>query len=274
MADVVMGNTETVALRQDLIAALVQRELIDEAVIVPGVYNVSQFAEVGAKTVEFPKAGSFTVQKKIEDEQAQAQAVTYSTDSLALDQHAVVQWIIPKRSMVQSRINLLADTVARAARAHAKTVDDDLITAMLAGAASGNNVTLSGSFGREEITEMRSKLRRAYWPTNDLTLAIAPELEEDMLNVADFINAEKYGSVAPIQNGEIGKVFGVKVVVSTLLTAAQALMFHREAVALAFQQMPEFDEQKDLQNLGIRYSLDQLYGYKVLQSGTGISKLA
>lgn len=270
MADVVMGNAETAALRQDLIAALVQRELIEEAVVAPNVFNVSQFALPGAKQIEFPKAGSFTVQKKLEDEEAQAQAVTYSTDALELNQHAVVQWIIPKRSEIQSNVNLLADTTARAARAHAKQVDSDIITSMDSGAAAGNAVTLSGSFGREEITEMRRKIRAQNFPVSDLTLAVAPDFEEDMLNVADFINADRYGNTQPIQNGEIGRVFGVRVVISNLLSA-KAIMFHREALALGFQQNPEFDEDKDLANLGMRYSLDQLYGYKVLQSGLGIS---
>lgn len=275
MADAVLGNAETSALRQDLIAAMVQRELIDEAVLAPGVMDVSQFAEPGAKSIEFPKAGSFTVQKKQEDEEAQAQTVTYATDSLPLDQEAVVQWVLPKRSSLQSRPNLVADTVGRAARAHARQVDVDLRDAMIAGAA--NTVTLSGSFGREEITEMRKNIRADKFPMSDLTLAISEDFEEAMLNVSDFINADAYGSSQPIQEGEIGKVFGVKVVVSTLLTAAagaRALMWHKESIALGFQSGPDFDSDKDLKNLGTRYSLDQLYGYKVLQAGAGMVKIA
>lgn len=275
MADAVLGNAETSALRQDLIAAMVQRELIDEAVLAPGVMDVSQFAEPGAKSIEFPKAGSFTVQKKQEDEEAQAQTVTYATDSLPLDQEAVVQWVLPKRSSLQSRPNLVADTVGRAARAHARQVDVDLRDAMIAGAA--NTVTLSGSFGREEITEMRKNIRADKFPMRDLTLAISEDFEEAMLNVSDFINADAYGSSQPIQEGEIGKVFGAKVVVSTLLTAAagaRALMWHKESIALGFQSGPDFDSDKDLKNLGTRYSLDQLYGYKVLQAGAGMVKIA
>lgn len=275
MADAVLGNAETSALRQDLIAAMVQRELIDEAVLAPGVMDVSQFAEPGAKSIEFPKAGSFTVQKKQEDEEAQAQTVTYATDSLPLDQEAVVQWVLPKRSSLQSRPNLVADTVGRAARAHARQVDVDLRDAMIAGAA--NTVTLSGSFGREEITEMRKNIRADKFPMRDLTLALSEDFEEAMLNVSDFINADAYGSSQPIQEGEIGKVFGVKVVVSTLLTAAagaRALMWHKESIALGFQSGPDFDSDKDLKNLGTRYSLDQLYGYKVLQAGAGMVKIA
>lgn len=274
MADAVLGNTETVSLRQDLISALVQRELIDSAVLASGVMDVSQFAEPGAKSIEFPRAGSFTVQKKQEDEEAQAQSITYATDALALDQHAVVQWILPKRSSIQSKVDLVADTVQRAARAHARQVDVDIRDAMVAAATS---VSLSGSFGREEITEMRKEIRNDLYPMDNITLAISPDFEEDMLNVQDFINADKYGSAMPVMQGEIGRVFGCRVVVSTLLTAAagaRALMWHRDALALGFQLNPEFDSQKDLKNLGTRYSLDQLYGIKALQSGAGIIKVA
>lgn len=271
MPDALLGNTETSALRQDLISSLVQRELIESGVLAPGAMDVSRFALPGLQSIEFPRAGSFTVQKLQEDEQAQAQTVTYATDVMSLNQHAVVQWIIPKRSKLQSSVDLVSDTIARAARAHARQVDVDLRDELIANAA--NTVTLSGSFGREEITEMRTAIRDDLFPMTDVTLAISTAFEEDMLNVTDFINAEKYGSTAPVQNGEIGRVFGVRVVVSPLLTAAagaRAIMWHRESVALGFQAQAEYDEQKDLQNLGTRYSLDQLYGVQALQSGQGI----
>lgn len=271
MADKIFG-AETLATEQAVIAALVQRELIEGAQVAPNVLDVSAFAEDGAKSIDFPRAGSFTVQKKKKDEQAQAQVVTYSTDQLDLDQHAVVQWILPKRGMKQSRIALEADTIARAARAHAKQVDEDIIAAMEAGAAAANAVSLSGTFGREEITEMRRKLRAQNVPMSDLTLAVAPEFEEDMLNTTDFIDASKYGDRMPVLNGEIGRVFGARVVVSTLLTASTAMMFHREALALGFQMQPELDSDKDLEHLGTRYSLDQLYGHKVLNNGLLISR--
>lgn len=274
MADIITGVSEVDATRQELVAAMVQRELKAQAIVASSMMDVSQFAEPGSKTIKFPKATSFNVEKKLSGSAASAQALTYTTDDLPLDQHAVIQWIIEKRASLQSRVNLEMEAIKRASSSHARQVDQDLLDAMSAGAAL--SVTISGSFGREEITEARRKLRAAHFPieAGKVFLLCGPTLEESMLNVADFINAEKYGASEPVQNGEIGKVFGLKVLVSNLITTSLAYVYHSEGLALGFQQMPEFEEQPDLANLGMRQSLDQLYGLKVLQSGNGIVKIS
>lgn len=274
--DQVIGDTEALAAKMDLIAAMVQRELKAQAVLAGTVWDVSSFAEPGLKSIKFPKSTSFTVEKKQSGQKASAQALTISTDDLDLSEEAVVQWIIEKKQKLQSRVNLELAAIQRSASAHARQVDTDIIVALRAGAASGNNVTFSSALTLENINEMRKKLKVANWTIDGGmgTLAIHPAQEEDMLNIDNFISAEKYGSRDALLNGEIGRVFGVRVVVSNLLTEDEAFMYHRDALALGFQSRPEFDEQKDLANLGMRQSLDQLYGLKVLQSGTGISKLA
>jgi N4-gp56 family major capsid protein len=274
MADIITDVSAVEATRQAVIAQLVQRELKAQAIVAGTVYDVSQFAEPGAKSIDFPKATSFNVEKKISGSPANAQALTYSADKLELDQHAVIQWVIEKRASLQSRVNLELAAIQRATSAHARGIDSELIAAL--DASPGNTVTLSGSFGREEITEARRKLRQAFYPIEEgnVFLLIGPVFEEAMLNVADFIDTSKYGSNVPIMNGEIGKVFGLRVIVSELITASKAWVYHREALALGFQQLPVFEEQMDLAQLGMRQSLDQLYGIKVMQSGAGIIEIA
>lgn len=276
MADIITDIAAVEATRQAVIAQMVQRELRAQAVVAPSLYDVSQFAEQGAKSIDFPRATSFAVEKKLSGSPANAQALTYSADKLELDQHAVVQWVIEKRANLQSRVNLELAAIQRAVSAHARQIDSELIDALDAGGTASQTVTLAPPFGREEITEARRKLRQAHYPLDrgQVFLLVGPTLEEAMLNVQDFIHAEKYGSNEPIQNGEIGRVFGLTVLVSELITDARSFVYHREAVALGFQQAPEFGEQPELALLGTRQSLDQLYGIKTLQLGAGIVKIS
>jgi hypothetical protein len=252
MADQITGDTEAAAVKMTLIAAMVQRELAAAAKLLPTFMDVSSFAEPGLDKISFPKSTSFSVEKKLSGQKASAQALTYSVDTLNLDQEAVVQWIIEKKQTWQSRVNLEIDAAGRAASAHGRQVDSDLFAAINAG----------------------RKIKVENWPETDLTLAIHPTEEQGMLDIANFINADQYGSREALIQGEIGRVFGVRVVVSNLLTENESFMYHRDACAIGFQRSPEFDSDKDLENLGTRFSLDQLYGIKVLQSGSGIVKLA
>ena len=74
----VTGNAALVATKQDLIAALVQKELIAKAILAGTVLDVSRFAVKGAKTIAFPKAGSFTVEDRATGVQATIQNLTFS----------------------------------------------------------------------------------------------------------------------------------------------------------------------------------------------------
>jgi N4-gp56 family major capsid protein len=274
MADQLIGNTEVAAVKQALIASVVQRELQAAAMVGPTVWDVSQFAEPGALSIAFPRSTSFSVEKKISGQKASAQALTLSTDTMNLNQHAVVQWVIEKSQSVQSRVNLELLAAQRAASAHARQVDSDIISSIDSNRSTGNDVTFSSAITLANINEMRRNLSVANWPAENRTLLIHPAQEEDLLNIANFIQADQYGGREALLNGEIGRIFGVRVVVSNLVTEDQAYMYHRDAAAVGFQQMPEFAEQPDLENLGMRFSVDQLYGVVVTQSGTGISRCA
>jgi len=272
MADQITGDSEVSAVKMTLIAAMVQQELKAAARMLPTVRDVSSFAEPGLDTISFPKSTSFSVEKKLSGQKASAQALTYTTDDLSLNQEAVVQWLIEKKQSKQSRVNLEIDAAARAASAHGRQVDTDLISAINAGRKSANDVTFSSALTLANIVAMRKALNVEFWPEADRTLALHPAQEEDMLNISNFIKANEYGSRQALLQGEIGQIFGTRVVVSALLTEDECFMYHRDSCAIGFQSSLDFDQQKDLENMGQRYSLDQLYGIKVLQSGSGIVK--
>lgn len=286
MADLITGIPEVDATRSALIAAEVQQELKAQAILLPSVRDVSVYAKPGAKTVSFPKADSFVVQKKQSGEAAQAQALTFSNDTMSLDQHAVIQWLVEDRSELQSEVAVLVESAKRAASAHARQIDLDILSALYLGRSTSNDVDMTGNsnatFALTDINLQRLYIKKSKM-RGDVFLAASPEAEKDLLDIENFISAEKYGSNEVLMNGEIGRIFGVRVLVSDMFddflaensitaTGSQvAMMYSREALAFAFQQGARFQEQYDLPNLAMRQSLDQLYGLKVLQSGVGVS---
>lgn len=277
MADVITGSTATSAVAQAAIAQLVQRNLYAKSVLLGSIWDLSSLAAPGDVSVKLPTASNFTVTKKTSGTPVDAAALTYSGDVLPFDQHAVVQFLIEKRASLQSRIALANINMERAMAAHAKQIDTDIHAAMIAGvsaSAPDHIIAFAGaSFDKADIVEARRLLDNQEWPSEGRALAIHPDEEAKMLGVEGFVDASRFGSADVVQNGMIGKVYGIPVLKTTVVTSGRPLMYTYESTCIAFQAMPEMDSQKDLPNVATRYSLDQLYGLKVLQSGKGIVRM-
>lgn len=273
----ITGDSATDAMKQTIVANMVQRELIAQSVLLGSIMDVSSFAQDGMDEIEFPKLGSATVVKKVSGTPVTAGALTYGTDKLLLDQHAVVQWLIEKKANKQSAITLEAANLQRAVSAHAKQVDVDIHAMLIAGvstSAPDHVIAFEGaSFDKADIINAMVLLDNQEFPSAERYLAVNPAEHGAMLKVDGFIDASKYGSNMPVMNGEIGQVLGMRVLKSTVVTAGRPLIYQKECACIGFQLNPEFDQQKSLENLGTLYSLDQLYGLKIFQSGKGVVRL-
>jgi len=277
MADQIIDNTEISVTKMDYIVEIVQRELAAQAKVRPLITDVSEFAVPGNGSISFPKLGSLTVQKLSEGQAADAQALTAEEDQLDLDQLATVQFILKKKAAIQSRLQFEETMISRAASAHARQVDYDIIEAMAAGGASGNAVTYNSSDIEDNILEVVQKLDEAHAPEEGRFLLFRPAQKKLILSVANFVQAERYGSNIPVMQGELGMAYGLRFVMSSLATTTYIdgvlVGFHREALTLGFQMDPIVDEEKAIEwGAGSkRVAVDQLYGYKVMQSGNLIS---
>lgn len=246
-----------------IVGELIQRQLIAASKIAGTIMDVSQFAVKGAKSIEFPKAGGFTVVKKTSGTAITEQALTYTTDALDLNQQAVVQWLLEDKAGMQSAVDIELDAVQRAAKAHAKQIDVDIYTEIAATATTVNGDS-GNAFRREDIVAGIQELDSNDVPDENRFLAINPAEKADMFNITDFIDASKFGANRIIQNGVIGEVYGIPVLVTTSVDAGAPVMYHMESCAIGFQMAPRFQSDLDLANLATRYSLDQLYGVKGL----------
>ena len=267
MSDAIIGDSSIKT--NELVASIVQRELITRAKLLPYVMDVSQYAVPGMKSIEFPYANSFSVTKKLSGIAVDASALTYEGDILSLDQHAVIQWLIEKKASIQSSVDLEMDAIQRASRAHAKQIDVDIIAELESGKYT-TSVTYTGdtntTLARTDINGAIEVLEGNDVPVDegDCALLIAPGQRREIMDISDFIDASKFG-LPVLASGFIGQIYGLPVVISNAVADGVSYVFHKEGLAFGFQSAPEYDNDKELSNLAVRHSIDQLYGVRSMQ---------
>ena len=272
MADALMGVTETAANALANVSRMAQLYLQQESFLMPTVTDYSSLAVKGASSIKLPRSGGFTVGDKGENTAVDAQTVTYAADTISLDQHRVVQFLTEDIAEKQSMVNTIQDMVMKASKDLAADVDSKIITELkLASAAAPDHIiqytdAVNEDIELADILNARKLLQDQFIDPRECYIGIGPAQEKNMLNIANFIDAEKYGSSEPIMNGEIGKVFGLKVIVHTGF-GAETCVWHPTAVGMAFQEGVRVQRDYDLANLAWRFSLDYLAGFEVLDSG-------
>jgi hypothetical protein len=271
----VTGNTELTAVKQDLIAALVQKELISAAILGSNVYDVSGYCVPGSKTVSFPKAGSFTVEDRASAAQATIQSLTFSKDTLTMDKMATVAWLIDPQDQLETPVDVESDYAARAARAHGVYVDQQIILGL---EAAGVATTTAGAITDAIILEMRQALLNRKANPRNLRLAISPAQEAVLLGINKYTLAQDYGRPV-IPEGVLSMVYGIPILVTPELASLQYFMYDVEGMALGFQRGPMMD-QRPAPEYGagaVLKILDQKFGVKALeigQQGVGVAESA
>jgi hypothetical protein len=265
MADVITGNTQLSATKQALIISLVQKELKFAAKLAGTVTDYSAFAVKGAKSISVPKLTSFTVTNRASEAAGEAAALTSSVDTIALDFNAYVSWIIDSFDEAQTTIDAQVEFAKRAASAHGRYVDSQLLTKIKA--AAGFEID-AVSISSAHILAMREELLKNDADMANLQLVVGPDQEKIMLGLSEFTKQYEFGSPT-IQTGMIGKVYGIPVIVHNGMPAAEAYMYDKAGVGLAFQKAPSMGEQPEIAyGVGAkRVAIDQVFGISALQLG-------
>lgn len=274
-----VGSTE-----DTVILSMVQEELLSKAVVRPTVMDMSAQATKGVKSIEIPKfASSFSApaaQNPDGTTEVAFQTLSLAVDTLNLDQWKNLPFRIADRVSIQNRVDL-EGTLARSAGQQMAIDMDEYVIAQLRLASSASpdhNIDLDGSAvsgAASEITlpginQARALLKKQNVSDLDggMVLLISVEQEKHMLNIANFIKADEYGSREALLNGEIGRVYGLRVVVSNLLADNEAFVYHRSCMAFAAQKDVSFERQRaDVRLQAWDYSFSVGYGATILDGG-------
>lgn len=259
------------ATKNDLITALVQKELAFSAMLMPLITNVSQFAVKGNKTIEFPKLTSFSVANRAFGVAGVDSVVVDTTDSLPLDQNAFLSYIIDTSSAIQSSINWEMETAKRAASAHGRNIDARIISTL---EAVGTPVGIAGDVTKAIVIEMRKKLKQAHANMNDVAFVVSVSQESKLLQIDEFTRNDIYtGQV--IMSGVVGRLYGVPVYVHDGLADGAFYMFEKSGIAYGMQKAPAMGEAPAIEygTSSVKRAMDCLFGTAGLQLSGGLSPL-
>lgn len=283
MAHEPMGYSDISSISQELISREIQAVLKEEAQFLPTITDYSGRVAQGADSVRIPRIGELAAANKVENTDTEAQILSVTSDLMNLDKHKQILVEIEDKARVQAMINLEAEVIKEQAREMALQIDRDILTELKAVSTSTPdhlldyaddvaNSTTTDIITLADIVEARRLLRNQKFMFRDdnYFLLLSPKKEAEMLSISNFLKANEYGAgSAPLLNGEIGRVYGFRVLVSSLLADDECLMYHKSHVGFAFQNQFKFERDRNLRNLSDQLSVQALYGVETLRGGVG-----
>lgn len=194
----------------------------------PGVINrdyegdISQFGD----TVHIGKLTDPAVRTYTKNSTISVDTLATTDQALLIDQAKYFAFQIDDVDARQVRDDgqLMDKAAQRAAAALAAQADlyvSGLITANAGTVLAALDIT-TFDIAYKLIRRMRVALDKNNVPVAGRFLIVAPEFYAVLLADNRFINAQAYGSTAPIQNGEVGSILGFKVLVSNTIPAGTA----------------------------------------------------
>lgn len=268
MADVITGNTEIGNTKQDLIAAIVQKELAFRAKLTPFFTDLSSLVGPGMQSISVPKLSSFTVADRAEGVAGEISALTSSVDKLELNQNLYVSWLIDPMTAMQSNIPAQLEFARRAAAAQARAVDEKLIAEMRATAFAFLNVGADANVTYGNLTSMVRELEENDAELADCVWLVSPTQKEAMFALTEVKQAQNFGQ-AVLPTGVIGQFLGCPVVLHSGLAGKELFLAEKSAIGYAFQKTASYAEQDEIAyGVGAkRAAIDQLFGVKGMQLG-------
>ena len=251
------------------VSATIQSFLIQEAKLIPTV--MFQQAQKGEDRIKLTRAAGFTVNSKAADTAVTAQNLTYSADNLDLDQHKTIQVQVEDIANVQFTPDLIQDLIMRMSKEMALDIDKYIVTQLEAtsSAAPDHRIAYANAtdLKKADLLEARKLLHIQNVPFNECWIGVSPASEVSLLAIDDFVHVDKYGSSEGLVNGELGKLYGARVIMSNEFDDAKTMVWHPSHVAFAMQIAPKFESDRVVEHLADLYSISQLYGATTLDSG-------
>jgi len=164
-------------------------------------------------------------------------------------------------------LDVVNDMITEAGEALAQKEDTDIRDTFLTAGVAGHtiNATTSGTLSYEDIISARSAILQSNF--NPQILVIHPDQEGDLLKDSRFIDASKFGDREPILNGQIGKVAGLKVLVSSNMTSGLALVVDPDRAAwMAIKRETDVKKKEEPSTDSVELYFYREYGVKVVNS--------
>ena len=282
MADTIINSANsTAATEREIILSIVQDELLDAAMLRPTVTEYP--ANKGDKSVQIPKfSASFDGPAAINVDGATVndfQDIAFDTDTIPLTEHVSLPYRITDRASLQSAVSVEAEAARSAGKQMGIYMDDQILAKLRGASAAGpdHRIGLSGIAAQsqagdnaltlEGVTTARKLLNQQNL-SGDRFLVISPDQEKELLDLDQFRNADKYGAREALINGEVGRIYGFRVMVHNRVAQYEAFAYVKEAVAIAVQSEVEMETRRaDPRLAATDYAFRLLMGSATLDGG-------
>lgn len=244
-------------------------------------------------TIHVPDISDLTANDMSQTGEVTTQTITESELTITIDKWKEASFKIADILKAQSQYDLRSEYTSKAGYAIAKQTEIDVIEMMLGATgtaldnefdADGTALTNGGTaITRDGILTALQKLDEANVPETDRFILIPPSQKKVILGIDNFISSD-YISGRPIMSGQVGEMFGARVLVSSLLssestlkktngmtgTKQQVLIYQRECGSIAMQKDLRAQAEYMLKNLAWLYTTDTIYGVKLFRSSNGV----
>tara|TARA_R110000868_G_C10972548_1_gene770427 strand:- start:18334 stop:19221 length:888 start_codon:yes stop_codon:yes gene_type:complete len=283
----VAKNADVAGVQEALVGEIVQRELQAASKLAGMFEDFSNLVGKGSSNVKIPRASSFNVQDRdnATPTPASAQNLTFLFDQIDLDQSKYVYYVIPGDVEQDSKPSYEQTAASRSASAHGRNMDIARIDTLWSEASNANDYDFDSSaddieqalLDMIEIADLAEML-----DDGGRFLIVRPSQRKQLLGVANFVQADKYGDRTPLISGELGAMYGVRAVVvnhqgtvdgvdagAGLYGDGKMMLVHRESLGFAFHRKPEHDSDKAIEyGAGsMKHTWDVKYGLSALQDG-------
>jgi N4-gp56 family major capsid protein len=264
-----IATTQTTDVAQTIVSQYVQQYLWQNAILINTVTDRSSEALPGVKTIDFGKRTQLSAVTKNANTAMTSTNFTWSVDPLSLDKHEAVYTVLEDYADIESAMSQEPAILESSTEALLTLLEGNIYTALAAAiAAQRVKFKTQDNLSLADVLNARKILNKANVPLMDRWMAINPDQEEQVLQLNNFTHADKYGGGnMPLVNGEIGRVYGFRVVVTNNVTSSTVLCYHRSHVAFARQLGLRFENQRKLSEAATEYLMQQKYGLKTLDSG-------
>lgn len=195
--------------------------------------------------VRVAKRGSLTANDKAEDTSVTFQNPALTNVDVLLNKHKEVTIAFEdvvepiKEGGFDVRTGYIEDAMLTLGEA----METDL-AALITG-ISGTVGTAGTDITDAVMLEARSALTNNRAPIDNRYLLLAPDQLNVILGLDKFIGADKYGSNVPVQQGEFGSIYGMKVMEGLFVPVTAGtpdtihnVAYHRDAFVLATRPLP------------------------------------
>lgn len=267
-----IATTQTTDVAQVIVSQYVQQYLSQNAILVGTITDRSSEALPGVKTIDFGRRTALSAVTKNANTAMTSTNFTWAVDPLTLSDHEAVYTVLEDFANIESAISQEPAILQSSTEALVDLLEAKIYTSLAAASAAAPDhrakFKTQDTLSLADVLNARKLLNKANVPLMDRWMAINPDQEEQALALTNFTHAEKYGGGnMPLVNGEIGRIYGFRVVVTNAVTASTVLCYHRSHVAFARQLGLTFENQRKLSEAATEYLMQQKYGVKTLDLG-------